>query len=172
MMMAQEFMPERRLLPAEQISKKAEEILMTVPVLGITIGEGRWLVPMSNISEILPVPRVTPVFLTQPWFLGVINVRGNIYGLCDLSSYLDDMPTYASTKNRVFLIAPRLGSGYAVLTGSILGIRNLMEFTRQPDHEGKRRVVAGLYNDRQGRLWRMLNLPALVQLESFLQASS
>ncbi|MBV6389730.1 MAG: hypothetical protein JNIBNLAF_01377 [Nitrosomonas europaea] len=156
----------------EQINKKAQETSATIPVLGITIGDDRWLIPMSNISEILPVPKITPVFLTQPWFLGVINVRGNVYGLCDLSHYLDNTSTCISAKTRVFLTIPRLGVSYAMLAGSVLGIRNLMEFVPQSDHEDKRPVVAGIYKDRQDRLWRMLNLPALLQLESFQRAGS
>lgn len=155
----------------EQISKKTREISATIPALGITVGEDRWLVPMSDIGEILPVSKITPAFLTYPWFLGVINVRGGIYGLCDLGGYLDNKLTCTSTKNRIFSIAPRLGTGYAVLTESVLGIRNLMEFTHQQDREDKRAIVAGTYSDRQGRLWRMLNLRALVRLESFRQVS-
>ncbi len=155
----------------EQISKKTRETSATIPALGITIGEDRWLVPMSDISEILPVPKITPVFLTQPWFLGVINVRGSVYGLCDLSGYFDNKPTCISTKSRIFLTTPRLGAGYALLAGNVLGIRNLMEFTRQQNHEDRRSVVAGTYSDRQDRRWRMLNLRALVQLESFRQVN-
>ncbi len=166
-------MSEYQLPLTKQISKKIQETLLaTVPVLGITMSEDRWLIPMSNISEILPVPKITPVFLTQPWFLGVINVRGNIYGLCDLSHYLDNKSTHIGAKNRVFLTIPSRGASYAMLAGNVLGIRNLMEFVPQSGHEDKRPVVAGIYKDRQDRLWRLLNLPALVQLESFLQASS
>lgn len=165
-------MPERQSLPVDQINKKIQETSATISVLGITIGEKRWLVPMSNISEILPVPKITSVFMTKPWFLGVINVRGNVYGLCDLSHYLDNIFTCAGVRNRVFLTVPYLGARYAILVGSILGIRNLMEFVPLSDHEDKQRsVVTDIYKDRQDRLWRMLNLPVLVQLESFQKAS-
>lgn len=171
MMITSDTLSEQQPLLTEKISKKAQEISTTIPVLGITIGEDRWLVPMRNISEILPVPKVTKVFLTQPWFTGVINLRGNVYGLCDLSHYLDNIPTCISAKSRVFLTIPYLGASYAMLAGSVLGIRNMMEFVPQSDHEDKRLVVAGIYKDRQDRLWRMLNLPALMQLESFLWAN-
>jgi len=148
---------------------KLQETASTIPALGITIGEDRWLVSMSDIGEILPVPKITSVFLTQPWFLGVIHVRGKIYGLSDLACYLTQTPTQIGAKNRIFLIASHLGTGYALLAGSILGIRNLAEFTREPNQAGNEAIMSGVYNDRQGRSWRMLNLSSLVQIESFLQ---
>ncbi|WP_240141381.1 chemotaxis protein CheW [Nitrosomonas sp. HPC101] len=155
----------------EQSNTKVQKISLAIPVLGITINEDRWLIPMNDISEILPVPKITPVFLTHPWFLGVINVHDNIYGVCDLAHYLDEKPTRVNVKTRIFLTASRSRTGYAMLAESVLGIRDLMEFTRQPDHEDKRPVIANIYNDRQNRSWRMLNLPALVRLESFLKVS-
>lgn len=155
----------------EQSNTKVQKASFAIPVLGITINEDRWLIPMGNISEILPVPKITPVFLTHPWFLGIINVHGNIYGVCDLAHYLGEKPTRVNAKTRIFLTASRPGAGYAMLAESVLGIRDLMEFTHQPDHEDKRPVIANVYNDRQNRSWRMLNLPVLVQLESFLKVS-
>ncbi len=150
---------------------KLQETASTIPVLGITIGEDRWLVSMNDIGEILPVPKITSVFLTQPWFLGAIHVRGKIYGLSDLACYLTHTPTQIGAKNRIFLISSHLGTGYALLAGSILGIRNLAEFTHEPSQAGNETIMSGIYNDRQGRSWRMLNLSSLMQIESFLQPS-
>ena len=56
--------------------------------LGIRVGGQDCLVTLSDISEVLPVPEVLHVPLTQPWFLGMANVRGNLYGVTDLASYL------------------------------------------------------------------------------------
>lgn len=154
-----------------QINKEIRETPLSIPVLGATIGENRWLIPMHDIREILPVPEITPVFLTHSWFLGVINAHGNIYGLCDLGHYLDKKTVCINAKTRTLLIAPHLGKGYALLAENILGIRDLTEFTRQADHESKQPALSSIYHDRQNRLWHMLNLPVLVRLKSFLQAS-
>ncbi len=162
-------MLEYQLTLTEHISKKIQEASITVPVLGVIIGEDRWLVPMHHIGEVLPVPKITPVFLTHSWFLGVINVRGDLYGVCDLARYLGGIPTQTGVKNRIFLIASCLGVNCAILTSGMLGIRNLLEFTRQSDCQDSDSIVAGIYNDRQGKTWRILNLPVLVRLESFLQ---
>jgi len=72
------------------LSEKLGDVAMTEPistVLGILIGEDRWLVHMNDVSEVLQMPEITPVPLTHSWFLGVTNVQGNLYGIADLAAY-------------------------------------------------------------------------------------
>ena len=163
---------EYQLALTEQINSSVEQASVTVPLFGVTLGEERWLVPMNDVGEVLPVPNVTCVFLTQPWFLGVINVRGKLYGLCDLAQYCGGVSTRIGVKTRVLLIASRLGPNCAILTGCMLGIRNLSEFTHQIDCLDTRPFVKGVYRDRQGRIWRILNLPILMRLDSFFRIAN
>ncbi len=152
-----------------QIDKIHPNQSETIPVLGFSVGEDRWLVVMNEIGEVLPVPKITPVSLTQSWFLGMINVHGNPCGLCDLAQFIGDTPTGIDVKNRVILAASRLHANCAILTGGMLGIRSMAEFALLPDSDDPRPFVAGIYNDRQGRVWRMLNLARLVRSQSFHQ---
>lgn len=152
-----------------QIDKFSPGQSAAVPVLGFAIGEDRWLVDMREIDEVLPVPAITPVFLTCSWFLGMINVHGHLYGLCDFSRFIGESPTEVNMKNRVILVNSRLCAHCAILTGGMLGIRNMNEFKLMPDSNDSRLFVRGSYHDRQGRIWRALNLARLVQLPSFHQ---
>jgi twitching motility protein PilI len=160
---------EYQLALTEQINGSVEQASTTVPVLGINLGEERWLVPMNDVGEVLPVPKITSVFLTEPWFLGVINVRGKLYGLCDLAQFCGGVSTRIGVKTRVLLIASRLSPNCAILAGCMLGIRNLSEFTKQIDCRDTRPFVEGVYRDRQARIWRLLNLPILMRLDSFFR---
>jgi twitching motility protein PilI len=56
--------------------------------LGVQLGTETWLVDLGDAGEVLPVPAVTPVPLTQPWFKGVANVRGNLYSVIDFPAFL------------------------------------------------------------------------------------
>lgn len=154
-----------------QSDQHIQKTSSTIPVLGITVNEERWLIPMRDIKEILLVPSITPVFLTQPWFLGVVNIRGIIYGISDLNAYLNKEPVNINVKTRIFLLASYLGTGYALLAENMLGIRDLTEFTLQSDSKDQQPVVAAQYQDRQNRCWHMLNLSVLMQLDSFLDVS-
>ncbi|MGZ5780707.1 MAG: chemotaxis protein CheW, partial [Burkholderiaceae bacterium] len=45
--------------------------------LGVMIGQTRWLLNLQEAGEIVSVGTITKVPLTQDWFLGLTNVRGN-----------------------------------------------------------------------------------------------
>jgi twitching motility protein PilI len=56
--------------------------------LGVEIGGVRYLLDLLEAGEIVPVPALTRVPLTQPWYLGLANIRGNLVGVVDLAAYL------------------------------------------------------------------------------------
>ena len=39
-----------------------------------------YLLPLAQSGEIFPLPAVQPVPYSQSWFLGVVNLRGGLYG--------------------------------------------------------------------------------------------
>mgnify|MGYP003466077198 CR=1 FL=1 len=57
-----------------------------VDTLGVQIAGRNWLVDMVDISEVLPLPALTAVPFTRPWFRGVANVRGNLYSVVDMAA--------------------------------------------------------------------------------------
>ena len=139
-------------------------------VLGVAAGEDRYLIPMTEVGEVIPVPKLAPVPLTQPWFLGLANVRGDLYGITDLGVYLGGHSTSFNLKSRILLVSPgnKIYGGFMVY--SMLGIRNLSEFT--PAKSGKKKLPNGInrqYEDTEGRLWRELSLLELMKDEKFLQ---
>ena len=140
-------------------------------VLGVAIGEDRWLVHMNDVSEVLPVPELAPVPLTQPWFRGAANVRGNLYGITDLAAYLGGARTPPGLETRILLAAPRFGVNSGLLVKRMLGIRNLADFKRTDD-DAQSPGAAGSYQDGAGQIWRELNLRDLMRDEFFLQVAA
>src|SRR4249920_1666455 len=47
--------------------------------LGLASGGERWLVRLADAGEVTTLPNVVPVPLTRPWYLGVANIRGNLF---------------------------------------------------------------------------------------------
>lgn len=163
-------MKDYQLALTEQIKNVTEAT--TTTVLGMAIGETRWLVHMSEVTEVLSVPKLTPVALTQPWFLGMTNVRGNLYGITDLSLYLGGSPTQVNKKSRVFLSSPRYSVNSGLLVDNMLGIRSLSDFEPMEsldDSVPAQTNLAGKCKDKEGRVWYVLNLQELLQEEAFLQ---
>lgn len=142
-------------------------------VLGVTIGAERYLVPMEEVGEVIAIPKLAQVPLTQPWFAGLANVRGNLYGITDLSIYLGNKPVPYNVKSRILLVSTndKIQGGFIV--NNMLGIRSLSEFVAValPKKEHMRGIIA-CYEDTEGRVWRKLSLLELARDEKFMQVAS
>lgn len=142
----------------------------SIAVLGVSAGEDRYLIPMYEVSEVISAPKLAHVPLTQPWFLGLANVRGNLYGITDLGVYLGGSSLPFNLKSRILLAAASsVLSGFIV--NNMLGIRSLAEFTpmKLPKKTKLPRGIIAHYKDTDGREWRELSLLELIQDEKFLQ---
>src|SRR5205814_5787231 len=56
--------------------------------LGLACGGERFLIRLGDAAEVVAVPPIATVPLTQPWFLGLANVRGNLYSVVDLAAFV------------------------------------------------------------------------------------
>lgn len=132
--------------------------------LGVEIGGVRYLLDLVEAGEIVPLPPLAPVPLTQPWYLGLANVRGNLLGVVDLARYLDpEAPpaSVAAAGMRLVTFAPGLGFPCALLVGRVVGLRHVGDMT--PGDGGLR--------DAEGQEWTPLSLAALAREERFLQVA-
>ncbi len=66
----------------------------------------RFVAPMGEISEVLAMPTVySSIPLSQPWLVGVANVRGRLLPLTDLSGFIGiTAPTLRLTERKVLVI--------------------------------------------------------------------
>ncbi|MGH2362725.1 MAG: chemotaxis protein CheW, partial [bacterium] len=92
--------------------------------LGVRVGTENWMVDLADAGEIIPVPPVTPVPLTRPWFKGMTNIRGNLYCVVDFSAFLGGAPAPITDQSRLLLIGGRFRTGSALLIDRSLGLRD------------------------------------------------
>ena len=135
----------------------------TESMLGVRVAGEHWLVDMMDISEALPLPPLTPVPLTRPWFRGMISVRGNLYAVTDLAAYRDGGEVSGEADNRVLLVAERHACNAALLVDHVFGLRDPQEWTAS-EIDGEMQ-----YRDEQGNLWRRLDIAGLLDQPDFLQ---
>ncbi|MBS0498058.1 MAG: chemotaxis protein CheW [Proteobacteria bacterium] len=141
-------------------------------VLGVAAGEERYLIPMAEVNEVIPIPKLAHVPLTQPWFLGLANVRGNLYGITDLGVYLGGNPVAFNQKSRILLVITGNKFYGGFIVNSMLGIRGLSEFIPvKPAKKKLPKCVTAQYKDAEGRQWRQLSLFQLAGDERFLQVA-
>jgi len=133
--------------------------------LGVQIAGQNWLVDMLDISGVLPLPPLTQVPLTRPWFLGVVNVRGMLYGVTDVAAYQQKGKASRAAANRILLVAERHAFNAALLVDCVLGSRNAGAW-EQDEVQGQIR-----YRDERGNLWHKLDVADLLGQPDFLQIS-
>jgi len=131
--------------------------------LGVQMTGKKWLVDMTDISEVLPLPKVTAVPFTKPWFRGIANVRGNLYSVVDMANYQNGGTVSGDSHNRVLLVAERYGFNAALLVDRVLGLHDARTWC-QNEVEGQTE-----YLDDNGATWYKLDVSGLLVQQDFLQ---
>lgn len=137
--------------------------------LAVRVAGQPCLFPLEQAGEICNPGNIQSVPYVKPWFLGVINVRGNLLGVADLASFLGWAQTTQSGDASVVTINPQLEVSCGLRVDSLAGLRSADAFTLEedaapdtPEWMGKRRT------DAQGVAWQEINLRALAQSPQFL----
>ncbi|MGA8005954.1 MAG: chemotaxis protein CheW [Burkholderiales bacterium] len=139
--------------------------------LSFEAGETRWLLRLDSSGEVLTVPEISRVPLTEDWFLGVANVRGVLYGVSDFSAFTGGAATVRGTENRLLLIGQPHGVNVALLVTRLSGLRNLGELDSLDDEGGASPWTAGAWRDGDGRTWRELDCGKLLAQRDFLDVA-
>jgi len=140
--------------------------------LGVQVGHDNWLVDLADAGEVIPVPPVTPVPLTRPWFKGMTNVRGNLYSVVDFPAFLGGAPAPITDQSRLLLISERFRTGAALLIDRSLGLRNPAQLRQRPSGGAHKPWVKAEYTDPDGRGWKELDISQLVRHPEFLGVAS
>lgn len=139
--------------------------------LGVAIGEQHWLIDLSEAGEILPLPdSVTSVPATKPWFLGVANLRGAIYGVSDLSLFQGDAPTPTGKDTRLIAFSEELGINAAIPVSRMMGLQS-MDGMQPAGQEQSPGWAGQSWVDKAGVNWRELSLANLATDEAFLSVN-
>ncbi|MCG2583458.1 chemotaxis protein CheW [Massilia sp. TS11] len=130
-----------------------------VAQLGVQCGGQRLLLDLTQTGEVLPLGALCPVPWTQPWYLGLANVRGSLTGVIDLGLYLGQGPTTRAAQARLVSFAARLGLPCALLAERVYGLRHAADM----DNLGEQ------LRDAEGALWTALDLATVAQDARFYQ---
>lgn len=138
--------------------------------LGVQVGSQNLLIDLTEAGEVLPVPAVTAVPLTRPWFRGLANIRGKLYSVVDFAEFLGIGSSAAGEHARLLLIAGRITSGAALLVDRVLGLRSPADFHACPGASGP--WARAEYEDAEGKRWTELDLTQLARDPQFLDVAA
>ncbi len=137
-------------------------------LLGVQSGSDFWLLRLSDSGEIVPLPPLTGVPLTKSWFVGIANIRGNLYSVADFSAFQGKEVTPQNASSRLLLIGTRYGDNAALLVTRMLGLRNMDDLTQAAPDADAPAWAKDAFTDKEGRRWKMLNVRALLADEAFM----
>jgi twitching motility protein PilI len=156
----------------EGVMARLKSVAATAQVdarLGVKIGGENWLVDLSDVAEVMPLPVISPVPLVHSWFKGVANLRGNLVSVSDLAAFTGLGSLSATPAARLLLLHPRHILHCAVLVDRMLGLKHLADLTPDAQLAGSSAWTGDAYRDAAGVSWRCLDIRALVAQPAFLQ---
>lgn len=123
-----------RLADRAERRKKSGHLTHSTPWLGVAfrVGEYQLVAPLGDIAEVLAMPNFTSLPLSQPWLMGIANLRGRLLPITDLRVYLGLASTTRQmhTKKLLVIDQPNLLSGLQV--DEVMGITTFYESQYEP----------------------------------------
>src|SRR3954454_12170891 len=102
--------------------------------LAVEAAGARYLFPLAQSGEIFPFASTQAVPYTQAWFLGVANLRGGLYGVVDLASFVAGRPPAmrsdaSRAESRLVALHSMFEVNCALLIDRLAGLRSLEAFS-------------------------------------------
>lgn len=135
---------------------------LRVATMGVVIGNDHYLVDMSEVGEVLKLPKLTEVPFTKSWYRGIANVRGNIYSITDLAAFMGKSETRQDAQCRILLVGQKFAFNAGFLVSRVLGVRDPLNW-KMTQQDG----VAN-YQDENGQQWTKLDIANLINNPDFL----
>jgi twitching motility protein PilI len=136
------------------------------------------LLPLAQSGEIFPMAVVQRVPYTQDWFLGVANLRGGLFGVVDLSSYVTGQQPIRRSESardqaRLIALNPVLEVNCAVLIDRLGGLRNTQDFvSRDEPAQGAPHFFTASFVDKAGQVWQEVDLQTMASDGHFLSINT
>ena len=143
--------------------------------LAVESGGKRFLLPLAQSGEIFPVTSVQKVPYTQGWFMGVANLRGGLFGIVDLASFLSGAPLQRNfdgnvrEQARLIALNSAMEINCAILIDRLSGLRGVGDFVSRDDAPAdSAEFISAQYTDKTGQSWTELDLQQLANSHEFL----
>lgn len=121
-----------RFLKAQKERTKATRIGLDetggAAFLGVLVQKKKYHIPLGQIREIIPAPKITAIGHTKPWLSGLLKVQGEIYSVIDVAPFVN-LPIVEQKKPVVIALTIQEGN-YAILVSSVLGITKINQLNQ------------------------------------------
>lgn len=137
--------------------------------LGVMIGQTRYLLNLRDAGEIVSLGPISEVPLTRDWYLGLLNIRGNLIGVIDIERFQGQPKIELNTECRIVAFSGRLTFNAGLLVSKVLGLRNVEQMhLQQQKVQQQASWLQRSYIDEHEQHWFELDLTQLIQDHDFL----
>jgi twitching motility protein PilI len=146
---------------------------VSVAWLAVRARGQNYLFPLVQSGEIFALSQLQTVPYVLPWFRGVLNIRGGLYGVVDLAAFVTGeslAPTEAGVgEASVVTLNAALEVNCALQVDSLLGLRAAEAFASSSAPAPGAPAYFGIrFVDAAGDGWQEINLRTLAQDPNFL----
>lgn len=155
---------------------------LSVSWLAVRCAGLNYLLPLAQSGEIFPITAVQPVPYAQPWFLGVVNLRGGLFGVVSIAQYVAGetgqpvaagAPRKAGAAPLVVTLNAALDVNCALLVDELAGLRNPQVFSAAlPRTSDAPPYFGNRFTDAGGQSWQEINIQTLSQHPRFLSITA
>lgn len=142
--------------------------------IGFRVAQDNLLIPLDETREVFTVPaHITPTPKSQPWVVGIANLRGELLPLFDLKYFLYGQKTKINKRSRIIVFKhPDLYSG--LLLDEVFGLKH---FQQEPEYNAPTSINAispylnGSINEQDAH-WDVFSFNKLAADQRFFNAAS
>lgn len=151
---------------------------MSVAWLAVRAGGGNYLFPLGQSGEIFPLTGLQSVPYARPWFSGVLNIRGGLYGVVDMAGFIAEdggnpRGEPPSAEPSVVTLNLALEVNCALQVDALLGLRGADAFaSSSAPPQGAPPYFGNRFVDPAGEPWQEINMRTLSQTPQFLSISA
>ncbi len=106
---------------------KITSTLDTTQYIGVVVDNEQYGIDINYIDNIVKMQRITRVPKAQPYFLGVINIRGEIIPVMSLRLKFGKEPDVFNNKTRILIIKPEQQASIGFIVDEVKEVVNLAE---------------------------------------------
>ena len=142
--------------------------------IGFRVGEQHFVIPLSESREVFPVPeQVTPVPKSKSWVYGIVNLRGELLPVFDLSLFLQGNMTTTTKRSRIMVINDdEVVSG--LLVDEVFGLKHFQRDMEQVDDSRPDNLAPYLTGSvvQQDIRWDVFSFRRLINDPRFINAAA
>lgn len=120
--------------------------------LRFSLGEEEYAVPLLRVREVIAMPEVTPIPQTPSYFLGIMNLRGQVITILDLRTKLGIKPLNGPEVSVIICDLGSLCVGVVVDSINSVISPKKEEIAEKPDLRANKSVeyITGVYRKEKG----------------------